>query len=117
MGLFSKKPKPGDQAFSQYVDAMRPWMTRLQAAREAGTEIITVGDAVDAAGDVPALPVHGLTSYERDSAVSAASAWISMEADRMSRKDVLRGADMSFWQNMADELWSARDNGIKKQPR
>jgi hypothetical protein len=30
---------------------------------------------------------------------------------------VLRGADTSFWQNMADELWSAKDNGIKQEPR
>ena len=91
MGLFSKKPKPGDQAFDQYVDAMRPWIERLQAAREAGTEIITVGDAVDAAGDVPALAVQGLTSFERDSAVSTGSAWISMEADRMSAKGCASG--------------------------
>jgi hypothetical protein len=117
MGLFSKKPKPGDQAFSDYADAMRPWMERLQRAREAGTDITTVGDAVDAAGDVPALSAHGLTSFERDTAVSAARAWINMEAGRMSRKDVLRGADPTFWENMADELWSAKEHGIKQQPR
>jgi|SRR5215213_7883693 hypothetical protein len=118
MGLFSKKPSPGDQAFSDYADAMGPWMERLQTAREAGTEISTMGDAVRVAGDVPALPIHQLSgSAQRDTAIYAARAWISSQANRLSRKDVLRGADTSFWQNMADELWSAKDNGIKQEPR
>ena len=118
MGLFSKKPSPGEQVFADYADAMRPWMERLQVAREAGTEIATVGDAVDAAGDVPSLGLQRLAgSYERDRALSAARAWISMEADRLSRRDVLRGSETWFWQSMADELWSARDYGIKQEPR
>ena len=115
MGLFSKKPSPGEQVFNEYADGMRPWMERLQRARESGREITTVGDAVDAAGDVPSLGVHRLSgSVERDKAFYTARAWINMEADRLSRRDLLRGGESGFWQNMADELWAVRDHGIKQ---
>ena len=115
MGLFSKKPSPGEQVFNEYADVMRPWMERLQKAREAGREITTVGDAVDAAGDVPSLGLQRLTgAVERDKAFYAARAWINMEADRLSRKDFASGSGSEFWQSMADELWAVRDHGIKQ---
>jgi len=115
MGLFSsKKPSPGEQAFADYSNAMRAWMDRLQRARESGTEIATVEDAFDVAGNVPSLGLQRLTgSYERDRAFYAAQAWLNMEADKLSRRDVLRGGESSFWENMADELWAAKDQGIK----
>jgi hypothetical protein len=118
MGVFSKKTDLGLQAFENYASAMQPWMTRVQRAREAGTTITTMNDALDAAGDVPALSTHNLSgSYERDRASYSAHAWISREADRLSRQDLIRGADGPFWQDLADELWAASERGIKRQPR
>jgi hypothetical protein len=115
VGLFSKKPSPGEEVFNEYADAMRPWMERLQKERESGSEITTVGDAVNAAGDVPSLGLQRLTgSAERDRAFYAARAWINMEAERLSRRDLLRGGESGFWQSMADELWAARDHGIRQ---
>jgi hypothetical protein len=117
MGLFSKKPSAGNQVFSEYADVMRLWMERLQRAREAGANITTVSEAVDAAGDVPPLGLQRLPgSVDRDLALATARAWINMEADRLSRKDLLRGSSERFWQELADALWSAIAKGIKKTP-
>jgi hypothetical protein len=115
MGLFSKKPRPGNQAFNEYADAMGPWIERLQAAREGGAIITTVAEAVDTAGDVPPLGLQRVSgSVDRDLALATSRAWINMQADRLSRKDLLRGETERFWQQLADELWSSINQGIKR---
>jgi hypothetical protein len=103
--------------FSEYADVMQQWMERLQSAREAGANIATVSEAVDAAGDVPPLGLQRVPgSVDRDLALATARAWISMEADRLSRKDLLRGSSERFWEELADALWSAIAEGIRQTP-
>lgn len=118
MGIFNKKPEPGVQVFNEYTEATGPWIERVQNARASGAGLTSFEDAVEIAGDVPALALRRLSgSYDRDRALYATQAWLASQADRLSRQDLLQGRDQQFWQDLNDALWSSAGAEVKQKPR
>ena len=111
MGLFSKKPELWKTIFDEYTTTVGAWCQRLRDARDAGAEISTSAGIITAVGPAPQLAVQHLPgSYEGDRAISAARAWLDIEAGRLSRADVLQGRSGDFWQHTVEWLYSDLPN-------
>ncbi|MEU4191354.1 hypothetical protein AB0E69_05610 [Kribbella sp. NPDC026611] len=107
MGLFKKKPDVQDEVIDEYIEAVRAWCRRLREARDGGADVTVASAIIAAAGEVPQLAVERLAlPSQRDLAISTARAWLSMEAGRLSRQDVLNGRSESYWVQIGDLLYS-----------